>query len=297
MTKRPDGGREERGHGLPAAVFSDVDGTLLDGSHRVSPRTAAAARELEARGIPLVLVSARMPEALDQIRRELGNVGPVVCYGGAYVLDAAGAELLSRPIALGCALEVRDYVACALPDVCCMAYGYHTWVTSDRSDPRVAREERIVGVESVEGTIEEHFSERGLHKFLLVGEPASVERAERELGAAFPGLSVVRSSPILCEVMDGRASKAEGVDAVCRQVMDGRASKAEGVDAVCRHLGVSASDAVAFGDGRNDVDMFRAVGISWAMANAPAEVRAAASQVTALDNEHDGLAETIISLI
>ena len=263
MTKRADGGREERGGSLPAVVFSDVDGTLLDGSHRVSPRTAAAARELEARGIPLVLVSARMPEALDQIRRELGNVGPVVCYGGAYVLDAAGAELLSRPIALGCALEVRD----------------HTWVTSDRSDPRVAREERIVGVESVEGTLEEHFSERGLHKFLLVGEPASVERAERELGAAFPNLAVVRSSPILCEVMDGRVSKAEGVEAVCQ------------------HLGVSAADAAAFGDGHNDIDMLRAVGESWAMANAPAKVRDAASRVTALDNDHDGLAETIFSLI
>ena len=69
MTKRPDDGREERGGRVPAAVFSDVDGTPLDGSHRVSPRTAAAVRGLGARGIPFVLVSARMPEALDQIRR------------------------------------------------------------------------------------------------------------------------------------------------------------------------------------------------------------------------------------
>ena len=145
-----DDGRERR---LPAAIFSDVDGTLLDGDHRVSPRTVAAARALDERGVPLVLVSARMPEALDEIRRELGNVGPVVCYGGAYVLDGDGSELLSRPIGIGCALEVRDFVACEVPDVCCMAYGYHTWVTADRSDPRVRREEAIVGVESVEGAL------------------------------------------------------------------------------------------------------------------------------------------------
>ena len=264
---------------LPAAVFSDVDGTLLDAGHRVSPRTAAAARALGERGIPLVLVSARMPEALAEIREALGNEGPVVCYGGAYVLGADGEELLSRPIGIGCALELHDYVACALPDVCCMAYGYHTWVTADRSDPRVAREERIVGVESVEGDIEGHFSEWGLHKFLLVGEPPSIERAERELGQAFPALSVVRSSLILCEVMDGSVSKAEGVEVVCR------------------HLGVRAEDAIAFGDGRNDVDMLRAVGESWAMANAPAEVRAVASRVTALDNSQDGVAETIFSLL
>ena len=265
--------------GLPSVVFTDVDGTLLDSGHRVTPRAVEASRALAERGVPLVLVSARMPEALADIRRELGNVGPVVCYSGAYVLDAAGAELLSRPIPLGCALEVRDYVACAVPEACCMAYGYHTWVTFDRTDPRVSREEKIVGVESVEGTLEEHFSERGIHKFLLVGEPAVVERAEREVGAAFPNLKVVRSSPILCEVMDGQASKTEGIQAVCE------------------HLGVAQEEAVALGDGRNDLDMLRAVPESWAMANAPAEVREAAARVTALDNDHDGFAETVFSIL
>lgn len=265
--------------GLPSAVFTDVDGTLLDGSHRVTPRTAAAARALAERGVPLVLVSARMPEALSEIQAQLGRPGPVVCYSGAYVLDSAGAELLSCPIALGCALEVRDYVACDAPDVCCMAYGYHSWVTSDRSDPRVVREERIVGVRSVEGRLEDHFSERGLHKFLLVGESDAIARAEREVGAAFPSLAVVRSSATLCEVMSGEASKTRGVRAVCE------------------HLGISQRDAAAFGDGGNDVDMLRAVPQSWAMANAPAEVRAAAAHVTALDNDHDGFAETIFSLL
>ncbi|MBM6775041.1 Cof-type HAD-IIB family hydrolase [Olsenella profusa] len=263
----------------PSVVFSDVDGTILDAAHRVTPRTAAAARALSEAGIPLVLVSARMPEALSEIRRGLGSAGPVVCYSGAYVLDAAGAELLSRPIALGCALEVRDFVACDVPDVTCMAYGYHTWVVSDRSDPRVMREERIVGVSSVEGSLEEHFSGRGLHKFLLAGEPAAIERAEREVGAAFPSLAVVRSSPILCEIMDGRASKTEGIRAVCT------------------YLGVDVSGALSIGDGRNDIDMLRAVPESWAMSNAPGEVKDAAAHVTACDNDHDGFAETIFSVL
>lgn len=268
-----------RGDVCPAVVFSDVDGTILDGEHRVTQGTVEAARTLAERDVPLVLVSARMPEALAEIRRELDNVGPVVCYSGAYVLDAAGAELLSRPIALGCALEVRDFVARDVPDVTCMAYGYHSWVVSDRSDPRVAREERIVGVEASEGPLERYFSGRGLHKFLLVGEPATIERVEHEVGAAFPSLNVVRSSPILCEIMDGRASKTEGVNAVLE------------------HLGLDASRAMAIGDGRNDIDMLRAVGESWAMANAPEEVKASAAHVTALDNDHDGFAETVLGIV
>lgn len=263
----------------PSVVFSDVDGTILDGEHRVTTRVASASAALAEAGVPLVLVSARMPEALADIRRELGSTGPVVCYSGAYVLDATGAELLSCPIALGCALEVRDFVACDVPDVTCMAYGFHTWVVGDRSDPRVEREERIVGVESVEGTLEEHFSGRGLHKFLLVGEPAAIERAEHEVGAAFPSLAVVRSSPILCEIMDGRASKTEGIRAVCE------------------HLGVGLGDALAIGDGGNDVDMLRVVPESWAMANAPGVVKGAAAHVTACDNNHDGFAETVFSVL
>lgn len=276
MSARTGRGRDDV---CPAAVFSDVDGTILDGEHRVTQGAVEAARTLAECDVPLVLVSARMPEALAEIRRELDNVGPVVCYSGAYVLDAAGAELLSRPIALGCALEVRDFVARDVPDVTCMAYGYHSWVVSDRSDPRVAREERIVGVEASEGPLERYFSGRGLHKFLLVGEPATIERAEHEVGAAFPNLNVVRSSPILCEIMDGRASKTEGVNAVLE------------------HLGLDASRAMAIGDGRNDIDMLRAVGESWAMANAPEEVKASAAHVTALDNDHDGFAETVLGIV
>lgn len=263
----------------PSVVFSDVDGTLLDSGHRVTARTREASRALAERGIPLVLVSARMPEALSDIREALGLHDPLICYGGAYVLGAHGEELLSRPISLGCALEVRDFVSCDVPDVCCMAYGYHTWVTPDRNDPRVLREETIVGVRSVEGSIEECFSERGIHKFLLVGDPDSVLRAEREVSAAYPSLSVVRSSPILCEVMDGRVSKAEGLAVVCD------------------HLGARVEEAVAFGDGENDIDMLGYVPGSWAMANASPKVRRAAAHVTAVDNDHDGFADTVLSLI
>lgn len=261
----------------PSVVFSDVDGTILDSEHRVTPRTAEASHALTRAGVSLVLVSARMPEALASIRSDLGCTGPTICYSGAYVLDADGSELLSRPMSLESALRLRSFVSSNLPHVTCMAYGYHTWVVESRKDPRVLREERIVGVESVEGTLEEHFSGRGLHKLLLVGEPEDIELAECEVGQAFPDLSAVRSSPILCEVMDGGASKTEGIRTVCD------------------HLGVSMTDVLAIGDGRNDIDMLRAVSHSWAMANASGEVKDAATQVTAMDNNHDGFAETVFS--
>ena len=43
--------------------------------------------------------------------------------------------------------------------------------------------------------------------------------------------------------------------------------------------------------------MLRAVPESWAMANAPGVVKGAAAHVTACDNNHDGFAETVFSVL
>lgn len=45
-------------------VFSDVDGTLLTGDHRVSERTIASIRQLQEKKIIFVIVSARSPSGI-----------------------------------------------------------------------------------------------------------------------------------------------------------------------------------------------------------------------------------------
>lgn len=261
-------------------VFTDVDGTLLDAEHRPIPASASAIARLGERGIPFVLVSARMPEALTPIQRTLRFSGPLVCYSGAYATDERGVELLSRPMPIELALKASRIVAERASDVCCMAYGYHRWVVDDRLDPRVANEERIVGRQSEEGTLEDVFGEvGGLHKLLLVGEAGRMGALRAELAAALPELTVVLSSPILCEIMAGGVSKAEGVRVVCE------------------HYGLEPSQAMAFGDGHNDVDMLAAVPESYAMANGEAAVRAAATHVTRLTNDENGLATELERLL
>lgn len=261
-------------------VFTDVDGTLLDGEHRTVAASAPAIARLGEAGVPFVLVSARMPEALHPIQRALGFSGLLVCYSGAYALDEDGNELLSRPIPLARALETRRIVSEVAPDVCCMTYGYHVWAVDDRHDPRVANEERIVGCESAEAPVEQAFAEAGgVHKLLLVGEPERIAVVHDRLAAELPDLTVVLSSPILCEIMAGGVSKAEGVAVMCR------------------HFGLDVSQAMAFGDGHNDVEMLAAVPESYAMANADEWVRSHARHVTRLTNDENGLAAELERLL
>ena len=54
------------------AVFSDIDGTLLNDGHRVTPATARRIRSLARGGVPFILVSARMPSGIFPIQEELG---------------------------------------------------------------------------------------------------------------------------------------------------------------------------------------------------------------------------------
>jgi hydroxymethylpyrimidine pyrophosphatase-like HAD family hydrolase len=58
-------------------------------------------------------------------------------------------------------------------------------------------------------------------------------------------------------------------------------NKATALAEVAEGLGVSAADVLAFGDGRNDIEMLRWAGRGLAIGDAPDEVKAAADGVTA----------------
>lgn len=73
-------------------------------------------------------------------------------------------------------------------------------------------------------------------------------------------------------------------------------SKAHGLELVAKELGVDASQVLAVGDGRNDLEMFRWVGHAVAMGQAPPEVQEAADRVVATVEE-DGLAQALEPLL
>ena len=71
-----------------------------------------------------------------------------------------------------------------------------------------------------------------------------------------------------------------------------KANKGDGLRFVVSHLGIEMSEAMAFGDGLNDISMIKAAGIGVAMGNAVREVKDVADHVTGTCDE-DGVAEGI----
>ena len=258
----------------PKIIFSDIDGTfLLDDHMTVSHRTAEAVHALIAQGIPFVLVSARMPEAIYPITESIGVKIPIISYSGALALTDAGETIEDVRIDAGAASMVLSASEEHFPVLTVNYYAGRHWYVQDTSDPRVQYEEHITHATAEVGNFDMLLSINTLpSKLLLMGAPEPCKRAEHDLAARYPMLHVVRSSPNLVEIMQAGVSKESGIEAMLA------------------HYGLTAKDALSFGDNYNDLEMLRFTGTSVAMGNAPDDVKKAASHVTK-SNEEDGIWE------
>lgn len=72
-------------------------------------------------------------------------------------------------------------------------------------------------------------------------------------------------------------------------------SKAQGIADILTHYGLEIHEAMAFGDGLNDMEMLSMIGTGVAMGNAVPELKAVADYVT-LPIEQDGILDALIKL-
>ena len=264
------------------AVFSDVDGTLLNSAHRVTPRTAEWIRKLGEMDIPFVIVSARSPSGIYPIMKRNGFRSALIAYSGALIMDEDRNVLYNRQIPRDLAAGIERFFnekkrSDKSFDMSWCIYSADDWISPNRGDPRIAREARIVEAQSREGTVEDLAPGAGVNKFLCICAPGTILEIEKEVKKNFPEVEAVKSSDILLEIM------AKGI------------SKADALERYCAHLGITPQETIAFGDNYNDVEMLEAAGISCVMGNAPEEILRRFPLHTA-DNDHDGIAEALEQL-
>jgi phosphoglycolate phosphatase len=99
------------------AVVTDVDGTLTDVDRHLDPRAVTRVRELEARGIPVVLATGNVLPIALALHRSLGLSGPIVAENGGVLYRKVDGEdrverLADRRVAL---VAYRALVAAGVP--------------------------------------------------------------------------------------------------------------------------------------------------------------------------------------
>lgn len=151
-------------------VFSDVDGTLLDSRQEITPRTLRALKLLQKKEIPFVIISARSPSGIEPIVRKYGLRCSIVSYSGSLILNEERQIIYHRGMSRAEAAKILDFTAQQHFDMAWGAYSFDQWVTPDRTDPRIEREERIVKATAQQGVIADMIADE-VHKLLFICAP------------------------------------------------------------------------------------------------------------------------------
>ncbi len=264
---------------LPALIATDVDGTLLDNSERVTPRTAAVIRAAVEAGTRFVLATGRPPRWVPPIVEELGFAPMSVCANGAVIYDPETDRIVSART-----LSVQQLAALA--------------ETAARVIPGAGLAVERVGRSAHDAATPQFVSSPGYEHAWL--NPDNTEVSLEDLLSAPAVKLLIRKAGARSGDMAAALAPHMGSDADLTystnngliEVLPHGLSKATGIAEIAGPLGIDASDIVAFGDMPNDIPMLRWAGHGIAMGNAHPDALAAADEVTT-PNSDDGLARVL----
>lgn len=248
-------------------VVADVDGTLVGPDKVLTERTRAAVRRVVEAGIVFTITSGRPPLGMKTLIHTLDLAGPIIAFNGGLIVGPDLSVVRERLVSPEVARATVDVLAGHGLDV--WVYGDDgRWYVSSGDGPHVDREEWTVGfaptvVTSYAGLLARVVKIVGVAVGDRIPVP-SVAQVRQQLGG---GVSAALSQPYYLDVTHPEANKGEAIGFLSTR------------------LGIPPEQIVTVGDMPNDVLMFRRSGVSIAMGNASAEVRAAATFVTASDTE------------
>ncbi|AEV16556.1 Haloacid dehalogenase domain protein hydrolase [Thermus sp. CCB_US3_UF1] len=266
-------------------LFVDIDGTLV-GKEGVPPCVWPAVEAVRERGIRLALLTGRpgRGEALGLARR-LDPKGLHAFESGAVVLalaqdphDPPATPLLVQALPQGAAKEaVRLARRLGLP---LEGYTADGGFYVEGESPLLLEHQRLLGLEA-EGAD-------------LLGLPSPLVRLQVLAGPQAPLGAFLEGLPPELEAHVAESPKMPGVRFV--SLTQRGVSKLSAARFVAEAYGLSLAECGMVGDGENDLEVIRAVGLGIAMGNAPQSVQRAAKRVVA-PVEACGLAEALRSLL
>ena len=282
----------------------DLDGTLLDRTSRITPRTLDALTEAIRRGVVVLPATGRALSSLPRVAAAIPGVRYAVTSNGAAVWDLGAdplAALRSRygepgpgPVAEPVCLYRRTLPADTARAVYRLLERYEgelnffvdgrtlktpagmAWTRArmarmHSTEAKQADDGRFTILPDLHPYFEAHAGE--VEKFcMFFASPAEAERV-LPLLAAVPGVEVTQGAP------DNVEATAAGV------------TKGTALLALAGRLGIPQGQVLAVGDSENDRKMLEAAGVAAVMANGMPSIQSLADIVSERDCDHDGVAE------
>ncbi len=240
----------------PRLVACDVDGTLVDRDGRMPTAVGEAIDLVLAAGVPVVLATGRSWHGVLPLVEEMGlPPGPSVCSNGAVIVRYPPEEIVKAVT-----FDPREVIR---------------RVEQFAPGTLIAVEEIGRGYRP-----NNHFPGGDLTGEMIIED---VEQL-----SAKPVTRIILRDPTRSDQDFVGLARHLGLDGVTYfvgwsawlDIAPAGVNKATALAEVAAGLGLSAADVLAFGDGRNDIEMLRWAGRGVAIGDAPAEVQEAADAVS-----------------
>lgn len=238
-------------------VALDLDGTLLDGEHRLDPQFWTLVDRWRARGVEVVVASGRQRQSVHAVLGDRLAELDLICDNGA-LLVRGGEPVHTEPVGPTAVGEVTRRIRALAAD--------GRRVASSFSGPDGAW---LEGAESVAELAQVYYPTA-----VLVPDLTAIDALALKISVFDTEPVTEAVLPALAD-LGGRYALLQGhrnwVDVNAAGVDKGAAlARLQGL------LGVSPAQTAAFGDQLNDLGMLADAGISYAMANAHPDVHAVA---------------------
>ncbi len=266
----------------------DLDGTLVDASGAVHAPDREAIAALAAKGIPTTIITGRLFSGTRRIAVDVGTRGPVACVDGCHVVEAvSGTALLHGAIVAQGASTLRELIE--RHRVTTFVFANDQILYDEEGAPHLpyVRTWSLDHVRTERVTIHPHWEhERGITALVSLGTEQAIRGLDDDLGRALGPAVYTATFPV-------RRLERFGMWAII--VRAAGYSKGTALLWLAQHHGIKPEEVVAVGDWFNDLPMFEAAGRSFVMAQAPEDVKQAATdRLNADSSTGGGIAEAAL---
>lgn len=255
-------------------VAVDIDGTLLNNQHQITPEVFTAIQEAKQAGVKVVIATGRPIAGVKSILSELKLDEPdnyVVTFNGGLVQDTAtGLEIIKETLTYENYLEI-EYMSRVL--------GLHMHAitkdgiyTANRNIGKYTiHESKLVNMDVFYRTPEE-MADKEIVKCMYIDEPEILDAAIAQLPEYFyDRYTIVKSTPFYLEIVKKSVNKGAALLHLAKK------------------LGLTPEQTMAIGDEENDRAMLEVVGNPVVMENGNPQVKKIAKYITK-SNEESGVA-------
>ncbi|KAG5225485.1 hypothetical protein OIU77_005077 [Salix suchowensis] len=265
-------------------IFCDMDGTLLNSKSQISLTNVKALKEALSRGVKVVIATGKARPAVIDILKAVDLAGkngiisefsPGVFLQGLIVYGRQGREIFRSNLDLSVCRDACLYSwehkvpLIAFSNDRCLTLFEHPLVDSLHTVYHEPKAEIMPSVEDLLSAVD-------IQKMIFLDTAEGVATNLR---------------PFWSEATGGRANVVQAVPDMLEIVPPGT-SKGSGVKLLLDHLGITAKEVMAIGDGENDIEMLELASLGIALSNGSEKTKAVANVIGA-SNDEDGVASAI----